>query len=133
VAIVVDSSVAACWAMPDEFSDYADHVFDGGVRGGMVVPDLFWHELRNVLVVNERRGRLPAEQTAVARQKIAALPHLVDTADGGNRIILLARRHMLTACDAAYLELATRRRLPLATLDARLAAASAAEGCAFRA
>ena len=133
MAIVVDSSVATCWALPDEVSDYANRVLDGGVRLGMVVPDLFWHELRNVLVVNERRGRLAAAQTALALQKIAALPHLVDAADNGSGIVLLARRHALTAYDAAYLELATRRRLPLATLDTRLAAAAAAEGCAFTA
>jgi predicted nucleic acid-binding protein len=133
VAIVVDSSVAACWALPDEISDYANRVLDGDVQHGMVVPDLFWHELRNVLVVNERRGRLRAEQTALALQKIAALPHLVDTAKGDSAIMTLARRHVLTAYDAAYLELATRRKLPLATLDTRLAAAAAAEGCAFTA
>ncbi len=133
MAIVVDSSVAACWALPDEFSQYANRVLDGGVRRGMVVPDLFWHELRNVLIVNERRGRLRAEQTPIALRKIAALPWVVDAAGGGDEIVLLARRHALTAYDAAYLELATRRRLPLATLDTRLAAAAAAEGCAFTA
>ncbi|MFN3546560.1 MAG: type II toxin-antitoxin system VapC family toxin [Mesorhizobium sp.] len=131
--IVVDSSVAACWALPDEFSELANAVLRLVAEEEMLVPTLFWHELRNILIVNERRGRLDSRQSSIAVELIGRLRQTIDPDEDGDAVMALARRHGLTAYDAAYLELATRLRLPLATLDTRLAAAAAMEGCAFMA
>lgn len=131
--IVVDSSVAACWALPDEFSELANAVLGLVSEEEMLVPTLFWHELRNILIVNERRGRLDSRQSSIAIEMIGRLRQKIDPDRDGDAVMALARRHGLTAYDAAYLELATRLRLPLATLDNRLAAAAAIEGCVFTA
>jgi predicted nucleic acid-binding protein len=133
VPIVVDSSVAACWALPDEFSELANEVLGLIEEEKMLVPTLFWHELRNILIVNERRGRLDSRQSAIAIELIGRLRQTIDPDEDGDAVMALARKHGLTAYDAAYLELALRSDTRLATLDTRLAAAAAIEGCAFTA
>lgn len=94
----------------------------------VIVPSIFWHEVRNVFLVNERRERLTNQET----EKGLALIVAVSPADGGeathHSILSLARNHRLTAYDAAYLELAIRTSSTLATLDNRLASAARAEG-----
>ncbi len=65
MAIVVDVSVAAAWCFPDEQADAAERALDELPRLGGVVPGIFRYEIRNVLVVNERRGRI--DQAGSAR------------------------------------------------------------------
>ncbi|HMQ58686.1 MAG TPA: type II toxin-antitoxin system VapC family toxin [Rhizobiaceae bacterium] len=94
----------------------------------VLVPALWWFEVRNVLIVNERRGRLDASKTARALSLLNALPLDVDSEPDEERVLLLARRHRLNVYGAAYLALVLRDGLPLATLDDALARASVAEG-----
>jgi predicted nucleic acid-binding protein len=93
-----------------------------------------WHlELANTLVVGERRGRCTQAEATAFLARLAGLPIGVDPhtmAHAWADTIRLARTHTLSAYDAAYLELAIRQGLPLATLDARLATAAAAAGVA---
>jgi predicted nucleic acid-binding protein len=127
--IVVDSSVGACWAMPDEFSLTANRTLEALASGTMLVPSLFWFELANVLVVNLRRGRIEGDRIAAAIDKVLALSYRTEELEPDlSTTIALARAHNLTVYDAAYLELATRTGARLATLDRRLAVAAAAEG-----
>jgi predicted nucleic acid-binding protein len=97
-------------------------------REGMVVPWLFWFEIRNILIVNERRGRI---DTTDVERFIRELPKMiadVDDEPDGPAVMTLARSHQLTAYDAAYLELAGRRKLGLCTLDQKLIAAGPKSG-----
>ena len=88
---------------------------------------MWWYELRNVLVLGERRGRLTELETARFLRDISRLAITIDSSPDEIQVLTLARRHRLTVYDAAYLELALRT-LPLATLDAMLATAARSEG-----
>jgi predicted nucleic acid-binding protein len=122
--MVVDCSVAAAWALADEAGDWTHSARTAVERVGMVVPWLFWFEIRNILIVNERRNRI---DIADVERFIRELPKMiadVDDEPNGPVVMTLARSHQLTAYDAAYLELAARRNLPLCTLDQQLIAAA---------
>jgi predicted nucleic acid-binding protein len=81
--------------------------------------------LRNALVTNERRRRLTESDTAnFLRELSSDMTITVEAVPDERAVMSLARRHRLTVYDAAYLELALRERLPLATLDAALAEAA---------
>jgi predicted nucleic acid-binding protein len=94
-------------------------------------PSLWWFEVRNGLVVAERRGRVTEQQTARFLREILRLAVTLDNSPNEAGVLALARRHRLTVYDAAYLELALRQDLPIATLDMPLAAAARAEGVAL--
>lgn len=125
---VLDASIAACWAFPDEDRPRADAAFARIRTDEAVVPALWWFEVRNVLVVNERRKRIAESDTVSFLRALARLPIRVDRSPDEAVVLRLARTHKLSVYDASYLELALRERLPLATLDASLAAAALAEG-----
>ena len=115
--------------MPDEFSAVANQVLAALGSADMLVPSLFWYEMANVLVVNERRGRIGKEQTIGAVERILGLPH--QTSEPGqdiSTVMEIARAKNLTVYDATYLELAKRTGAALATLDAKLAKAATAAG-----
>jgi len=95
---------------------------------GAFAPALWWFEMRNGLIVSERRKRVTEAMTAQFLSEISSLPISIDRSPDEVVIITLARRHRLTVYDAAYLELALREGVPLATLDGALAAAARAEG-----
>jgi len=130
VAFVLDASVSLAWAFTDECNPIANQAEDLLKTGAgiAVVPDLWWYELRNVLVAGERRGRISSADTAFFLRELSQLRIEMDTAREERPLMDLARRHNLAVYDAAYLALALREHLPLATLDNSLAAAAAAEG-----
>lgn len=97
-------------------------------REEWIAPALWWFEVRSGLIVNERRRRRSEQLTAAALRELSRLATTIDTLPDDEIVIALARKHSLTAYDASYLELAMRRRLPLATLDAELIAVARAEG-----
>ena len=127
MALVIDASIVAAWAFAEEHAN-AELAFARVGREEARVPALWWYELRNVLVTGERRGRLTEQETDRFLQDISRLAVTVDRAPGEAAVLALARRHRLTVYVAAYLELALREALPLATLDQALAAAAQAEG-----
>jgi len=127
-APVLDSSVTMAWVLRDEQSAQANATLEQVASIGGVAPALWWVEVRNVLVIAERRERLTPEDTEVALQALDALGvHLDHTPDNAS-LFRLARTHGLSAYDALYLELAVRQQRPLATLDHKLRAAAQAEG-----
>ncbi len=93
-----------------------------------LVPTLWWYEIRDTLIVNERRGRIEETSSARFLRALSRLRIEVDPAQGDVVVKALARRYRLTVYDAAYLELARRTAVPLATLDTVLAAAAVPEG-----
>jgi predicted nucleic acid-binding protein len=130
MAFVLDASVTACWAFADEDHPDASLAFDRMRAEEGVVPGLWWFEVRNILIVNERRRRITESDTAAFLLSLSRLRIRVDRVPDENGVLRLARAHRLSVYDAAYLELAQREGLPLATLDADLRKAAAGEGVA---
>ena len=130
-AFVPDCSVAAAWLFADEAGPETDELLAGLKDGGVLVPNLWHLEVGNMLLQAEKRGRISAPQITARLALLADLPLTTDTETAPRafrEILTLARSHKLTTCDAAYLELAIRRGVPLATRDkALIRAANAAE------
>jgi predicted nucleic acid-binding protein len=131
MAFVVDVSLAAAWILPDEASPAADLLLASLNGGPALAPSLFWHEARSIVTMAEKRGRIGKGEALGYLAGLRALP--LDTrGDGPDGVILsLAMAHGLSSYAAAYLALALNERLPLATLDKKLAAAAHAEGVAL--
>jgi predicted nucleic acid-binding protein len=124
---VLDASVAGCWAFDDEDHPVAALALERLRRDEALVPSVWWFEVRNVLIVNERRGRITERDTAAFLRGLSRLGVAVDRSPDEAVVLSLARRHRLSVHDASYLELSLREALPLATLDAELARAARAE------
>jgi predicted nucleic acid-binding protein len=127
MAFVLDASIAACWAFEDEDHPVATIALERIRTDFANVPALWWFEVRNTLIVNERRQRLTADNTATFLRSLSRLDVKIDRFPDEAHILTLARRHRLTVYDASYLELASREAVPLATLDRDLAKAARAE------
>lgn len=127
-AFVLDASITACWAFRDEDHPVADLALDHLRHDEAIAPALWWFEVRNILVVNERRRRLTEADSAVFLRDLGRLPITLDRAPHEPEILRLARVHCLSVYDAAYLELAERSGAALATLDAELARAARTDG-----
>ena len=128
MALVLDASITACWAFQDEDHPDARLAFHQMRSEEAVVPCLWWFEVRNILVVNERRRRIAESETAAFLLSLSRLRIRIDRAPDEGAVLRLARTYRLSVYDAAYLELAQRRGLPLATLDKELREAASAEG-----
>lgn len=130
MASVADASFVIAAFAPDEAA--LDHrIFDRIAIGGIVVPAHWPFEICNAFAVGARRGRFAPGAirlvgAALANYAIEIEP--VDFARAAHAVTDLAASGGLTVYDAAYLELARRRALPLATLDRRLAAAAVSTG-----
>ena len=128
MAIVIDASVAIAKRLRDQDgTPFADAVVERIAVEEAIVPDLFWHEVRSVLLREERNGRIEMGAADDHVQAIRLLPLSTDGDQDDGQIAALARRHGLSGYDAAYLETAMRRGAKLATLDRKLAAAAASE------
>ena len=128
---VVDASVVMSWCFPDEQNPYARDVLRVLREADMVVPSVWSLEIANALVVAERRKRLGAADIARFVTLLEGLAPAVDrhtAAQALGETLSLARKHRLSAYDAAYLELAMREGLPLATLDQDLKKAARTAG-----
>ena len=128
MAYVIDASIAASWVLPDDEAALADTALDRLAHEPACVPDFFWHELRNILISAERRGRIDRHHGDASMARIRRLAIHVPRQPEDHHVLALARGHGLTACDASYLALAIQEHCPLATLDRRVNDAAAAEG-----
>ena len=130
-ALVIDSSVAMAWCFDDEATDGTWRVLDRLEEETAVVPSLWHLEIANVLALAERKRRITAAKVAEFVDLIDTLPIEVDPETQGRALaqtLELSRAQHLTAYDAAYLELAMRAGLPLATTDRELRRAAAKLG-----
>jgi predicted nucleic acid-binding protein len=128
MAFVVDASIAGSWFLPDEATAVLSGLAFRMVDEGAAAPNLLWHEVRNLLIVALRRGRLLQADLETHLASLEALP-VRDVGRGDARLVArLAQKHGLTAYDAAYLTAAIMNELPLASLDKGLRAAAKAEG-----
>jgi predicted nucleic acid-binding protein len=133
MSMVLDSSATLAWVYGDEITEPIRHVFNLVSENGAWVPGLWKLEVANILEMGSRRGRHDAAFRDSTLADLALLPISVDTEtdrQAWGATLRLSERHRLTLYDAAYLELALRRRLPLASLDADLRRATQAEGVA---
>jgi predicted nucleic acid-binding protein len=133
-AFVLDCSVALAWFFADERSAYADAVLLRLPSAAAVVPALWHLEVANGMIQGEKRRRSTPAQAARFAEFLAPLPITVDRDTIGRAwsdTLHVARSFGLSAYDAAYLELALRRGLPIAAGDGRLKAAAAASGVAL--
>ncbi len=117
MAFVLDASVAGSWAFENERSSFAEGVLDRMESESAVVPALWWFEVRNLVIASERRGRITPTGSDTFLELLQRLSIEVDSAPDSGEILRLSRARGLTVYDAAYLELALRRGVPLATLD----------------
>lgn len=128
---VLDCSVALGWCFADELDTYANTVLGAMERHEALVPGLWPLEIANTLLMAERRRRLKEADSQRFLDLLAALPIEVDretAARATSATLSLGREHGLSAYDAAYLELAMREGLPLATRDRTLRTACRAGG-----
>lgn len=124
--LMLDASAIMAWVMPDETGLDLDPLI---ARGDcLIAPSLMWVELRNILIISERRGRLSEGIGDQIADIVDALQIQFDGTPSSGVVRALARRHGLTAYDALYLETALRRGAALATLDGKLRAAALTEG-----
>jgi predicted nucleic acid-binding protein len=129
--LVLDVSAVGGWCFEDERTAASEALLARLPDCELCVPGLFLWELANVLLMAERRSRITAADRSSFLALITALDLRLDPADPTviwHDVLNLAERHHLTAYDAAYLELAMRWGLPLASRDAALGAAARAAG-----
>jgi predicted nucleic acid-binding protein len=121
---VVDATVGVSWGALSQSSLTSGQLLREVAAGvPFVVPGLWMYEVSNALLVLMRRKKIEPGQCARAREALGNLNPVID--DEGprralNRIWELANQHSLTVYDAVYLELAQRRKLPLASRDEAL-------------
>ena len=130
MSLVLDSSATLAWVFLEERSAAVAEVFDRLIVAGGWVPSLWRLEVANVLEMGTRRGRIDAAFRDLTLADLELLPIQTDMDTGKyawGTTLRLAAKHRLTLYDAAYLELATRRGLPLASLDRELRTAATAE------
>lgn len=125
---VLDAPVALAWCYEDESTTESEELFDALNDGHAVAPGIWLFEIMNSLVQARKRDRIPESKMhqflgmlRATGIEVVAFPHLESA-------IAIAEQHGLSAYDAAYLDLAEARGLPLATRDERLRAAAVAAG-----
>jgi predicted nucleic acid-binding protein len=124
----LDASIAGCWFFGDEQDPRAEVAWERLREDRAIVPVQWWFEIRNVCLLGERRGRATEAQTDEFLRELPNFAIDFDSLPDQQAVVELARRHRLTFYDAAYLELAQREGIPLATLDKELVTAARAEG-----
>jgi predicted nucleic acid-binding protein len=127
---VLDASIAAAWVLEDEQSELADQIIDSLATKTALAPYLWALEIGNILLVAERRGRIDAAKRKLMLEAVRDLGVVEEAqpqAIAFGAVQDLATKHRLSSYDAAYLELAVRLGLPLATLDEALRKAATLE------
>lgn len=120
MSFVLDSSVALAWLQQDEANERTDALADRLEQENAHVPPIWSLEIGNALMMAMRRKRISEAEFDRCIAAVSALPIEVDPPAALAAVLSIARRFSLTSYDAAYLELAQRRGLPLATLDEKL-------------
>jgi len=127
VTLVIDASLTLAWHFEDEQNDAIRGLLSRVSEEGAVVPPIWRYEVANALHMALRRDRITAAFRDEALANLAELDFGIDTDSldqAWKATLRLSAQHALTVYDASYLELAERRRLPLATLDDNLARAA---------
>lgn len=129
--MVLDASVALAWFLPGEDTPASNVLRDTLAIEGAIVPAIWFLEIANTLWVALRRRRITEQQRRIALADLSAYPIACAgemTFEAWPTLIDLADRYAIAVYDACYLDLARSLRQPLATLDAAMTRAAAAEG-----
>ena len=130
MSLVLDCSITLAWVYSEETTEPIQQAFDALRQSGAWVPGLWRLEVANILEMGVRRKRHDSKFRDATLADLAQLPIQLDSEtdkQAWNATLHLSERHQLTLYDAAYLELALRRNLPLATLDEDLRRAGRGE------
>lgn len=123
---VLDCSVAMAWCFEDEADSYSEKILNAMSESESIVSSLWFLEVANVLLMAERHKRITEADSLRFIELLRSLPITEDeelTLQTVGAIISVGREYNLTSYDAAYLELAMRQGLSLATRDKKLLAA----------
>jgi predicted nucleic acid-binding protein len=128
---VLDCSVTMAWCFRDEHTENSAQILHKLSQSKALVPSIWSLEVQNVLNVAERNNRISAANADQFCKLLSSLPIEIDM--GFNRLLndqitALIRTHELSAYNAAYLELALRFKIPLASYDSKLRAAATLAG-----
>lgn len=126
MTVVVDASAILAWLFPDEVSVDVERIILADEDAW--APSLIWAEVRNGLVVAERRGRIGLGTAEGYAEQFDEIGLALDRTPNSSTVLALCRDHCLTTYDALYLELALRRKASLVTGDAKLAEAARKSG-----
>jgi predicted nucleic acid-binding protein len=130
-SLIVDCSIAMTWLFEDERTQKTDEIQDRLANEAAIVPHHWPLEVANVLALAERRRRISRTDSEQFLQLLAVMVITVDRAcefEKIGQLLPLCREHGLTSYDSAYLELAIRMNLPIATLDKDLRRAATKAG-----
>jgi predicted nucleic acid-binding protein len=128
-ALVIDSSIAAAWCFPDEQTHYTSAVLRVvAAPTEAAAPRLWAYEIRNSVLMGLRRKRISQAHAEDFLDTLKGLPVQFSDPVCYDAVFALANRHSLTVYDAAYLDLALRERLPIASLDSALIRAAEQSG-----
>ncbi|MDR2429088.1 MAG: type II toxin-antitoxin system VapC family toxin [Candidatus Margulisbacteria bacterium] len=131
---VLDSSFCASCILPDEKTAKLEKIFLEVIADAEVyVPQIWWYEMANIFKNNVTRKRLNWAEVSKLNQCLVNYSFLTDSSFGGaytEKLLETAKIYDLTAYDAAYLELALRKRATLGTLDGQLKMACSKAGLA---
>ncbi|MGH9588592.1 MAG: type II toxin-antitoxin system VapC family toxin [Acidobacteriaceae bacterium] len=130
MSLVLDSSVVIAWVYNDESTPAVKEIESRVLQHGAFVPSIWRLEVANVLEMSVRKRRNNSAFRNAVLADLALLPITIDPEterQAWGPILTLAEQHRLTLYDAAYLELAIRRGLALATLDKDLRSAARKE------
>lgn len=130
---VLDNTVTMAWCFTEEATEFTKTLLSrlSNLTDSAVVPALWLYEVANVVELAVRKGRMPGEKGLAFLESLADLPIEVENPSRRQVFVAvrtLAGQHQLTAYDAAYLELAIRHNLPIASLDRALSRAALAAG-----
>lgn len=129
---VADASVTLPWCFEDESTAWTDGLLDRLRNGDRIAVPAHWPtEISNGLLMALRRRRIQPGRSELFWDELAILPIEVEpplSPDQAKEVLALSQKHGLTVYDAAYLELAKRKGITLATADSELIAAASLEG-----
>ena len=129
--LVLDASATIALLLDEPLPGHVKEALIEALADGPIVPSIWKLEIANVLSLVTRRRALSIDQRGSFIQDLSRISFEVDATDveqAWGEILTLIDFHGLSSYDAAYLELARRRRLPLATLDKALGKAAIADG-----
>jgi len=122
--MVIDASMAAAWVIDDEKTTSGNRILEESRMFETITIPLFWYEIRNLLIMHEKRGRGVPGSALILLHTLRKFA-IKEQAGGDDAFIVsLAFQHNLSAYDAAYLALAMSSDAILATNDRKLAQAA---------
>ncbi len=130
--LVIDASIVTAWCFKDETTDYTNGILQAiSASREALAPRLWAYEVRNSVLTGVRRKRITKADAEDFLDSLKSLPIRLTDPLSYDAVFTLADRHNLTVYDAAYLDLALRESLPLASLDQELIRAASRSGVAL--